>query len=282
MLHVAEIGSTVRLLPQRRLTTFAFSAGLHLLAVFVIAGFTRLSTPRTTATQPPHVIVPAEVRHIVFIVRGPSPTGGGGGGGGNRQAGPIRRAEAVGSDAITLRIVKPVSTTGRVAEVSALPEVLLDAKPLASGSVEQVGLPVGGVPFGTSAGPGSGGGVGEGVGTGIGPGRGPGIGPGSGGGIGGGAYRAGGAVTAPRVITEVKPTYTDEALFQKIQGTVVLELVVQSSGRPSEIRVVRSLDPGGLDQQAVIAASQWRFEPGRLAGKPVDVFVTVMLDFWIR
>jgi protein TonB len=95
-------------------------------------------------------------------------------------------------------------------------------------------------------------------------------------------YPVGGAVTAPRVITEVKPTYTNEALFQKIQGTVVLELVVQANGRPSDIRVVRSLDPVGLDEQAIIAASQWRFEPGRLAGSPVDVLVTVMLDFWIR
>jgi len=84
------------------------------------------------------------------------------------------------------------------------------------------------------------------------------------------------------VITEVKPKYTSEALLQKIQGTVVLELVVKQDGRPSEIRVRRSLDPEGLDQQAVIAASQWRFEPGRLAGTPVDVLVTIMLDFSIR
>jgi len=256
---------------------------LHLVAAFVFVALTLRSTPPTTTTQPPSVIVPTdEIRHIVFIVRSPSPAGGGGGGGGNRQTGPIRHAEAVGSDAITLRVAKPISTAGRVADVTALPEVLLDVKPLASGSVEQVGLPVGGVSFGTSTGPGSGGGVGEGVGTGIGPGRGPGIGPGSGGGTGGGVYRPGGAASAPRVITVVKPTYTDEALFQKIQGTVVLELVVQANGRPSDIRIVRSLDAGGLDQQAIIAASQWRFEPGRLAGRPVDVLVTVMLDFWIR
>jgi hypothetical protein len=35
-------------------------------------------------------------------------------------------------------------------------------------------------------------------------------------------------------------------------------------------------------RSAIKAASQWRFEPGRLAGSPVDVLVTVMLDFWIR
>jgi outer membrane biosynthesis protein TonB len=41
------------------------------------------------------------------------------------------------------------------------------------------------------------------------------------------------------------------------------------------------LDPG-LDQQAIAAAAQWRFEPGRLAGTPVDVLVTLFLDFSIR
>jgi len=182
---------------------------------------------------------------------------------------------------MTLRVAKPASTDDRMTDAPSLPAVLLDAKPLASGTSDQLGLPVGGVSYGTSTGPGSGGGVGEGVGTGIGPGRGPGIGPGSGGGIGGGAYRPGGGVSAPRVITQVKPTYTNDALGQRIQGTVVLEFIVLSNGRPSDIRIIRSLDPG-LDEQAIIAASQWRFEPGRLAGQPVDVIVTLMLDFWIR
>jgi protein TonB len=89
-------------------------------------------------------------------------------------------------------------------------------------------------------------------------------------------------VTAPRVITEVKPTYTSDALRYRIQGTVVLELVVTHEGLPSEIRVVRSLDSHGLDAQAVAAVAQWRFAPGRLGDAPVDVLVTVMVDFWIR
>ena len=54
------------------------------------------------------------------------------------------------------------------------------------------------------------------------------------------------------------------------------------TGRPTRIRVIRSLDPEGLDQQAVLAASQWEFEPGRLAGQPVNVVVTIALDFSIR
>jgi protein TonB len=83
-------------------------------------------------------------------------------------------------------------------------------------------------------------------------------------------------------MTEVKPKYTSEALRSKVQGTVVLEAVVTVDGCASQIRVVRSLDDGGLDEEAVLAVSQWRFEPGRLAGAPVDVLITIMLDFSIR
>jgi protein TonB len=67
-----------------------------------------------------------------------------------------------------------------------------------------------------------------------------------------------------------------------IQGTVVLEAVVTVDGCPSRIRVIRSLDRGGLDEEAVAAVAQWRFEPGRLADAPVDVLVTIMLDFSVR
>jgi TonB family protein len=156
---------------------------------------------------------------------------------------------------------------------------VLDAKPLASGLFDQIGLPTGGVMSGTSTGPGSGGGVGTGFGTGIGSGRGPGFGPGSGGGTGGGIYRPGGAVSAPRLIKEVKPKYTSEALVKRIQGTVVLEAVVTADGCASQIRIVRSLDAGGLDEEAVAAVAQWRFEPGRLGAAPVDVLVTIVLNF---
>ena len=37
-----------------------------------------------------------------------------------------------------------------------------------------------------------------------------------------------------------------------------------------------------LDEQAITAVRQWRFEPGRLAGTPVDVMVTVVMDFSIQ
>jgi protein TonB len=86
-------------------------------------------------------------------------------------------------------------------------------------------------------------------------------------------------VSAPRLIAEVKPRYTGEALRRMIRGTVVLEAVVTADGCTSQIRVVKSLDRGGLDEEAILAVTQWRFEPGRLAGAPVDVLVTILIDF---
>jgi periplasmic protein TonB len=264
----------------------AVSIGIH---AGVFAGVVRLLEHVGGTSGAPTVAAPDTHRaperlHFVFIATTSnsqiSPRGGGGGG--NRQPGPIRRAQGVGSDAMTLRVAKPLEVTATPADRASLPGVLLDAKPLASGTFDQIGLPSGGEPSGLSTGSGSGGGVGTGFGTGIGPGNGPGIGPGSGGGAGGGAYRPGAGVSSPRVIRQVKPTYTAAALAEKIQGTVIMELVVTRDGRPAQIRVVRSLDPSGLDAQALLAVSEWRFEPGRLAGTPVDVLVTVAMDFWIQ
>jgi len=280
VLHLIDGESTGQPIPACRRWTFVLSAAAHALAGVLVATIAGHPDRTVTSATPSVVSVTLEPRSIVFIARTADLESHGGGGGGNRQTGPVRHAEGIGSDAMTMRTATPVPTAG-VTETAALPQLLLDARPLASGTTEQIGLPVGGVASGTSTGSGSGGGVGDGVGTGIGPGRGPGFGPGSGGGIGGGVYRPGGSVTAPRVLTQVRPVYTSEALAGRIQGTVVLELVVEANGHPADIRVIRSLDPG-LDEQAVIAAREWRFEPGRLASRPVNVQVIVMMDFQMR
>jgi len=294
MFHLDDVGPPLPRLPDDRwsvLTRLTTSGVVHASVVLAVVTLVKSTATPEVNIAPQHARAEQHeaVRHVVFLAPDPREISSGGGGGGNRLTGPVRRAEGVGSDRITLRIKKapsavPITTASApsIADEFAWPSVVLEAKPLTSGMLDQIGLPLGGVLSGTSTGPGSGGGVGGGFGTGIGSGRGPGIGPGSGGGTGGDIYRPGGAVTAPRVIAEVRPTYTTDALQHMIQGTVLLELVVTREGRPSQIRVVRSLDPGGLDEQAVTAAAQWRFEPGRLAGTPVDVLVTIMLDFWIR
>jgi protein TonB len=81
----------------------------------------------------------------------------------------------------------------------------------------------------------------------------------------------------------VKPEYTAEAMRARVQGSVLLECVVRPNGRCTDIQVVRTLDPTfGLDQEAIEAAEQWRFEPGTRLGESVPVLVTIELTFTLR
>ena len=132
-------------------------------------------------------------------------------------------------------------------------------------------------------GPGSNGGAGGGRRGGDGTGDGTGHGSGPVGNEGGGPYHPGSRVTTPRLVREVKPMYTAGAMSARIQGIVWLECVVQADGSVGHVRVVRSLDPVfGLDRQAIDAARQWRFLPATRMGEPVDVLVTIELQFTLR
>jgi len=126
-------------------------------------------------------------------------------------------------------------------------------------------------------------GAGTGEGGGIGPGGGDGLGPGEGGGTGGGVFRPGNGVAPPRVLREVRPEYTSEAMRARIQGTVWLDVVVLPDGMVGDVTVSKSLDTVfGLDSQAVAAARQWLFAPGMRLGEPVAVLVTLELFFNLR
>jgi len=129
-----------------------------------------------------------------------------------------------------------------------------------------------------SNGPGYGGGIGSGHGGGVGPGGGGGYGPGSDGGFGGGAFKVGNGVTAPIVLYKKEPEYSEEARKAKYQGTVVLYIVVDPSGRAVNPKVVRSLGLG-LDEKALEAVRQWKFKPGYKDGRPVTVAATIEVNF---
>jgi TonB family protein len=129
-----------------------------------------------------------------------------------------------------------------------------------------------------SNGTGVGGGIGSGSGGGVGSGNGPGVGPGHGGGIGGGAFRVGGGVSAPRVLEKLDPDYSEEARKAKYQGTVVLWLIVDSNGKPRNVKVARSLGMG-LDEKAIEAVSLWKFLPAMKDGAPVNVQINVEVNF---
>jgi protein TonB len=81
-------------------------------------------------------------------------------------------------------------------------------------------------------------------------------------------------------LLEVQPKYTTEAMMAKIQGSVRLSVVVRADGTVGDVRVLDSLDTRfGLDARAIEAARAWRFKPGMRQGRPVDVQVTLILDF---
>lgn len=222
-----------------------------------------------------------ELPRMVFLQM---PTlGGGGGGGGKRQSASPPRAGVKGRDPLSMPVATPVMASPQPKDVSRPPEDLpLNAVPLASGTALLAGLPEALPSLDLSGALGLGGGVGEGTGTGSGSGSGAGLGAGSSRGFGGGAYRLGSGVVPPTLLKQVRPNYTTEALRLRIQGTVILEVVVGRDGLPLTIRITRSLDPGGLDEEAIAAVRGWRFTPGRVADVPVDVLVTIQLDFRVQ
>ena len=93
------------------------------------------------------------------------------------------------------------------------------------------------------------------------------------------AKEVGKGMQAPRVIREIRPSYTSNAMRAKIMGTVTMDVLINSDGTVGGARVTRSLDREGLDQEALIAARYWLFEPARMNGTPVPAKVTLELQF---
>lgn len=90
-------------------------------------------------------------------------------------------------------------------------------------------------------------------------------------------------VTLPKVTHKVNPQYTPEALKARIQGSMQTSVVVGTDGTPGDVRVTESLDTQyGLDDQAVAALKEWRFEPGQKDGKPVPVRLEIEVRFSLK
>jgi TonB family protein len=97
-------------------------------------------------------------------------------------------------------------------------------------------------------------------------------------GRGGGVFRVGGGVSAPTLMYKVEPEYTEEARAAKLQGTVVLYVEIDPTGKAINIRVLRGLGLG-LDEKAVEGVKKWKFKPGEKDGTPVTVAATIEVNF---
>ncbi len=93
-----------------------------------------------------------------------------------------------------------------------------------------------------------------------------------------GVYHVGDRVTAPRAAYTPDPPYSDAAREQRIEGTMALQLVVDSSGQTRDIVIVSPIGYG-LDELAVEAVRTWKFEPARKDGQPVSVAINVEVAF---
>lgn len=96
-----------------------------------------------------------------------------------------------------------------------------------------------------------------------------------------GVYRVGGGVSAPKAINTPDPIFAEAARMEKIQGAVVLWLVVNSQGLPEHITVMKSLDPR-LDREAIEAVKQWRFEPSMKDSQPVATMINVEINYKLK
>ena len=253
---------------SRTRSTF-YSVLLHAAAIGLILFSTAGTNPPIALMRP--MLLAA--RDLVFL----PPSADHGGGAGQSQTAPPQRGH--------LPRPAPRVFTPPVVEIrNPDPKLSIEPAILAPSdtvmpvvNVEQWGAPAG--ILGTSSGgPGSGDGIGTGIGGGVGPGRGPGAGPGTGGVGGPGIEAARGVFTAPVLLVKTEPAYSEEARKGKVQGTVILLIEIDASGRPRNIRVRRPLG-FGLEERAVEAVGRWRFRPAYRNGKPVPCSAEVEVNF---
>ena len=90
--------------------------------------------------------------------------------------------------------------------------------------------------------------------------------------------RIGGRVKAPKVLRQIEPEFSPSARADHVQGTVVIELVVNELGKPVNLKLLSPLG-FGLDERAIAAVEKWEFKPGTRDGKPVSTQATIEVSF---
>jgi TonB family protein len=84
--------------------------------------------------------------------------------------------------------------------------------------------------------------------------------------------------TAPVKTVDVKPVFPAAARESRTSGLVILEATISNRGCVRDVVVIRSPSPI-LSIAAVQAVSQWAYAPALIAGQPVDVLMTVTVNF---
>src|SRR5664279_4200882 len=262
----------------RQRKSFVMSTGFQLLFVGVVVGLSFTKPGQTAIKQAVTLFTPVDIDAYQPKMAPKKQAMGGGGGGGDRSPLPASKGrlpkQSLRQFTPPMAVVNnPNPKLTMEPSIIVPPDVQLPDCP----SCLNYGDPLAKIgPL--SNGPGSGGGIGSGSGGGVGSGKGGGFGPGEGGGFGGGVVRVGGGVTPPALLFKVEPEYSEEARKAKYQGTVLLYVQVDPSGKAVNMRVLHSLGLG-LDEKAMEAVKKWKFKPGVKDGKAVTVEAQIEVNF---
>jgi TonB family protein len=86
-------------------------------------------------------------------------------------------------------------------------------------------------------------------------------------------------MTAPVPLSQPFPAYTDEARQAGVEGFVLIQCIVRKDGTVDSPKIIKGLGYG-LDESAIrTITTSWRFRPGTVLGKPVDVQANVQVRF---
>jgi TonB family protein len=101
-----------------------------------------------------------------------------------------------------------------------------------------------------------------------------------------GVYKIGGDVSAPVLIHQVFPKYSEKARNAKVSGDVLVNLRVDVNGNPSHVKVVRAIGPErvglDLDESVAEAVRQYKFKPAMKNDKPVLVELNIEVNIQAR
>ncbi len=96
-----------------------------------------------------------------------------------------------------------------------------------------------------------------------------------------GPMRVGGDIQAPERIHYIPPDYPELARRARLAGVVILEATIDREGSVTNVNVLRGLGLG-LDESAVGAVSQWHYTPTFYNGRPVEILLTVTVQFQLQ
>lgn len=90
----------------------------------------------------------------------------------------------------------------------------------------------------------------------------------------------GGHLKEPRLISSPPPVYPGRALTERVQGVVVIDALVDATGRVKDMKAISG--PTSLIQPAMDALRTWKYEPARLNDQPIEIHTTVHINFSLR